>query len=267
MIYSNFLKTFVLATGLFYLSNAAPQGRGRGSPDSYDSGMGAGDYPIPEGYTVPLTLEGSKLLLSLCSAINNPPLIGSNVTIVAPTSNLTLKYITLARGTVNYTCSPDVVNSTDAPELLGTNLTLYDVAPLLPYLASEDDLHHFPAILVNMTEQAVAEFLNLPVLGYQYFPKIHYAITDLGSHGYMEGKADADYQIITADGNPRGPDGSVALSWIREYASAGTPSWGVSQTYRVYTAGGEPGLGISCEEFGETAEFDVQVAAEHWFYG
>jgi hypothetical protein len=129
----------------------------------------------------------------------------------------------------------------------------------MPYLTSENDLHRFPALAVNVTKNHIQQVFNLDVIGKFYHSSPHTAIIDLGKKGYLVG-ATAGHLVRAGPGSPLGPDGSGALGWLIGIAQPG--SVGLKMFYRVEIAGGvEP---ATCEgrPFMNSREF----ACEYWIY-
>ena len=178
----------------------------------------------------------------------------------SPTANLTLKAITLGRGTQNYTCAP---GSTGAPAAVGAIAELLDASALLPLLPPRRGmqiLNLLPSYLVSLSSAAVGN-ASIPIIGRHYFDATGVPTFDLGSTGLLRGGVAAS---IPAPANAsRGPDnqGVGAVTWL-DLADVGG-SRGLSQGYRVETAGGRQP--VSCS--GQPEDIEVQYAAQYWFYG
>ncbi len=138
-------------------------------------------------------------------------------------------------------------------------MTLYDLAPIMPYLNSENDLHKIPSLAVNVSNHHIQQVFNLDVIGRFYHTEPHIAVIDLGKKGYFIG-ATAGLLVPTGPLAPKGPDGSGALGWLIGLAQLG--SVGISEFYRVAVAGGvEP---TTCE--GRPYLNLQDMACEYWIY-
>lgn len=175
-----------------------------------------------------------------------------------PPPNGTLKFITIGRGTQNYTC-----NSTSAsPVLLGANAILLDASPLISLLPPGEGtavLDLLPNYVVDFDFAAI-EASQIPKLGIHYFDLKGVPTFDLGINGLLKGKGLAD---ITAPANASaGPfdQGYGAVDW-KTLTDAGG-SVGLSEVYRVETAGGK--APPSCA--GVTAPIYIDYSALYWFY-
>lgn len=231
------------------------------------------------GYTVPLSDGRCRPILSRTSKISplqlklrssclfmESPQYASNTnfglrlgTQSLPAPNGTLKFITIGRGTQNYTC-----NSTfPSPVLLGAKAILLDASPLLPLLPPGEGtavLDLLPRYVIDLDFAAI-EASQIPKLGIHYFDSKGVPTFDLGQNGLLKGKGLADIPA-PADASA-GPfdQGYGAVDW-KTLGDAGG-SVGLKQVYRVETAGGK--APPSCA--GVTEPIYIDYSALYWFYG
>ncbi|KAL3479351.1 hypothetical protein BJX99DRAFT_244940 [Aspergillus californicus] len=194
-----------------------------------------------------------------------------------PSDGLTLKYITLGRGTQNYTCATDTNLTT--PEATGATATLFDASCLaaLGTDSGDDDsenqspLHILPDTLTTIPLSSVDFFASLLkrstgqdlILGRHYFTADGVPFFDLrssdtsksASQKYIAAKKDDEMDAPAKPGY--GITGDVA--WLKLSAVEG----GLQEVYRVHTAGGA--APDTCEGMPEV--FTVDYTSEYWFYG
>ena len=175
-------------------------------------------------------------------------LITGSASLPAPTG-MTLKALTLGRGTQNYTCSP---GSTSAPLTNGAKAELLDVTAFIPMLPANkvmEILNELPKYLYNYNLDELSNSSIRPC-GHHYFTRANVPTFDLGKKGLLSGKKNGD---IAA---PGGAD----IDWLQ--LTAVDPST-LKAAYRVQTVKGKPPK--SCQ--GQPAAIEVQYAAQYWFYG
>lgn len=184
-----------------------------------------------------------------------------------PTSNLTLKYIALGHGIQNYTCA----STSSIPVAIGAIATFYDITTLRSNIPLADML---PPLAVYMPLPATSAFTFDPitllpgtapssVLGHHYFRADGTPTFDLNGSGtgdILYGKKLDDIKA-PASANP-GPQGTGAVDWLFLGDKGG--SVGVSQVYRIVTAGGAAPATCAASAVGTVS---VPYAAEYWFYG
>ena len=162
--------------------------------------------------------------------------------------DMTLKAVTLGRGTQNYTCAP---GSTAAPVAIGAVAELLDITALVPLFPANEVmkiLNELPSYLINYNFDEL-ENSSIPACGRHYFTKAGVPTFDLGKTGKLSGKKSAD---ITAPGG-------TAVDWLQ--LTAVNPST-LKAAYRVQTVKGKAPK--SCK--GQPAAIEVQYAAQYWFY-
>jgi hypothetical protein len=147
------------------------------------------------------------------------------------------------------------------PVALGAVATLFD-ATALAY-ANEALLHTLPAIAVY--RPMPPGYLDITgnrfdVLGHHFFDSAGtptFDLTAVNKIGYMA-KIVAVSAPATAN---KGPAGTGAVPWLYLDKKLGYTSVGISQVYRVETAGGIQQ--VNCTVAGVMS---IQYAAEYWFY-
>ena len=162
---------------------------------------------------------------------------------------MTLKAITLGRGTQNYTCAP---GSTTAPVAVGAVAELLDISTLIPLLPAKkamEIINELPSYLINFNFDQIANSSIRPC-GHHYFTAAGVPTFNLGKKGFLSGKKSGD---IVA---PGGAD----VDWLQ--LTAIDPST-LKAVYRVHTVKGKPPK--TCQ--GQPAAIEVQYAAQYWFYG
>jgi hypothetical protein len=175
-----------------------------------------------------------------------------------------LKIVTVGRGVQNYSCS---AGAGTAPVAVGAIATLFD----LTRLAKKDEtaLHEVPPSIVyqpvptakkgGKSQLYVPGHGTFPLIGHHYFAADGTPVFDLSE------QKDILYakKVATVNAPPNanaGPAGTGAVPWLKLVDKGG--SVGVSEVYRVVTAGGK--APVTCRD---TKLISVEYAAEYWFYG
>ena len=180
-------------------------------------------------------------------------------------SNLTVYHVAIGRGTQNYTCTSD----TAMPVAAGALATLFNASCIAA------DYPEILATLPNATLQ-----VELPAQGASLFPSNsltsgHHYFSDATTPTFNLDTQIKDYGITFSKKNSSTPApvgaaaGPVGVSpvygavpWLKltakEMGTVGT----VKEVYRVNTAGGNPPPTCS----GKGSQFEVQYAAEYWFF-
>ncbi|RDW61038.1 hypothetical protein BP6252_12421 [Coleophoma cylindrospora] len=182
------------------------------------------------------------------------PTTGDATELPSPAANMTLKFAAVGRGIQNYTCAAS--NST--PVALGAVATLFDGTSLAS--TNEAALNALPAAAVYGPVPNTSLTIHgntLAMLGHHYFDATGAPTFDLSAFGdLLVGKKLASVNApATAD---PGPAKTGAVAWLQLQDAGG--SKGVSEVYRVVTAGGNP---TACTAAGVIT---VPYAAEYWFY-
>ena len=185
-------------------------------------------------------------------------------------------HIAVGRGTQNYTC--DTANPSLPPKAAGAVATLYNVSCLASYNPYMSSLVPAAALSVPTPQDGHTLFPAQSIAsGQHYFGDLTTPIfnlhTESANYGITFNKKIAN---VTAPAtNPgqvcnKGPDGSKPVPWLKLQTQ--TPNGdvrpedergGVKEIYRVNTAGGA--APATC--VGQKATFEVQYAAEYWFFG
>ncbi|MCJ1407128.1 hypothetical protein MMC19_001198 [Ptychographa xylographoides] len=196
-------------------------------------------------------------------AIYTVPLSNGTTSLSPPPTGTVLKALTLGRGTQNYTCAN--AEATTLPVSIGAVATLFDATPLLPFLPPLEGqvvLDLLPTYLLSFPYEALQNS-SLPIKGQHFFTSAIVPVFDLldTDVGMLVGNKTGD--IAAPQGSTAGPHGvgSGAVDWLALSGESG--SAGLSQGYRVFTAGGKPPK--TCE--GQAATIEVPYAAQYWFYG
>ncbi|RQM05598.1 hypothetical protein DH86_00001635 [Scytalidium sp. 3C] len=158
----------------------------------------------------------------------------------------------------NYTCAS--VGAT--PVAVGAVATLYDGTFLAETVEAE--LLAIPPLAVFLPLQESREFHfpggeSLDILGHHFFDAKGTPTFDLTSvNKVLAGKKTGDIKA-PSDAN-KGPAGTGAVDWL-QLDDNGSSTGGLSQVYRVTTAGGNPPA--TCPS---TALIEVQYSALYFFY-
>ncbi|KAI0491214.1 hypothetical protein F4859DRAFT_460708 [Xylaria cf. heliscus] len=212
-------------------------------------------------------VDAAKLLslVPACDISNAQlPTLSTNP-LPSPAEGVHLKHVAIGRGTQNYTCSGD--DATAAPTLVGAVATLFnascvaatypDLLHRLPQLALQFDLPYSAS-----TDEKMGP-TNLLVSGKHFFTNATTPFFNLDTSRQQIGEAPCsklNSSSAPADA-PRGRVGEAAVAWL--HLGANTDATGnLHEVYRVETAGGS--APNTCQ--GMPASFEVQYAAEYWFF-
>ncbi|CBF86818.1 hypothetical protein AN2423.2 [Aspergillus nidulans FGSC A4] len=196
----------------------------------------------------------------------------SSSSLSAPSSGLSLKAITLGRGTQNYTCAGNTAATT--PEATGATATLFDTSCLVAANVNADrqpTLHFLPDSLKTVPLSNLDLFASLLshssgqniAVGKHYFtadgtPFFDLRGSEMYGSGWIAAKKEDEEDAPAKPGY--GITGDVA--WLKLTAIEGSLSF-LKEVYRIHTAGGS--APATCEDMPE--DFTVDYAAEYWFYG
>ncbi|ESZ97625.1 hypothetical protein SBOR_2026 [Sclerotinia borealis F-4128] len=185
-----------------------------------------------------------------------------------PSTGLILKHVAIGRGTQNYTCG---TNATAAPVAVGAVATLFnascvastypDLLSKLPNVALQFNLNLSPSSPMQNLNPA-----NLMISGHHFFTNPSTPFFDLDTKNWALGrgafaKSDALAAPVGASVGQNN-QGYGAVAWLKLTAKDGVTG-GLQEVYRVNTAGGSPPT--TCKD-NLGSSFDVQYAAEYWFY-
>ncbi|KAI8952689.1 hypothetical protein F4801DRAFT_539973 [Xylaria longipes] len=184
----------------------------------------------------------------------------------SPEEGLVLKHVAIGRGTQNYTCSE--TNATAAPSQVGAVATLFnasciassypDLLHSLPRLALQFDL----PFSASSTDEKMGP-TSLLVSGKHFFMNTTTPFFNLDTTRQQIGEAPCS-KLNTSNAPadaPKGRNGESAVAWLRLGANKDATG-NLQQVYRVETAGGS--APATCQ--GMPASFQVQYAAEYWFF-
>jgi len=185
-------------------------------------------------------------------------------TLAPPSAGLTLKHVAIGRGTQNYTCANSTADA--KPLAIGAVASLYNATCLA---ASQPSLF---AMLPNLTlqwnlqdtEQATLYPASLLLSGHHFFTNITTPFFNLDISQLQLGQAPCSKtQSVAAPAGSalgQGGVGNGSVAWLKLQTHDATGS--LEEVYRVNTAGGNPPT--TCSGMG--AAFEVQYAAEYWFW-
>lgn len=194
----------------------------------------------------------------------------------SPASGLVAKHVAIGRGTQNYTCATSDV--TAAPVLAGAVATLFnascvaasypDLLHVLPQLALQFDLPYSASEAADDGEKEKEKEKKLGptellVSGRHFFTNATTPFFTLDTAHARIGTAPCsklDSSPAPPDA-PKGRQGEPAVSWLLLAANPDATG-GLQQVFRVGTAGGS--APATCQ--GMPASFEVQYAAEYWFF-
>lgn len=209
--------------------------------------------------------EGKNMAQAPVCNLNNAVLpVASPTPLPAVSAGLTLKHVAIGRGTQNYSCT---ANATAAPVSIGALATLYNatcIASTYP-----DLLEQLPnvALQFNLTsaDQATLSPSNLAISGHHYFSNTTTPTFDLDTTAMQLGFAPCSKNNTVAapagSSVGQGDVGFGAVAWLKLVARVGATG-NLQEIYRVNTAGGNPPA--TCA--GMPATFEVEYAAEYWFF-
>ncbi|KAL8974151.1 MAG: hypothetical protein Q9197_001596 [Variospora fuerteventurae] len=190
------------------------------------------------------------------------PLSNGSATLPSPAPGLSLKAITLGRGTQNYTCA---AGSTAAPVAVGAKADLLDVTPFLPPRISPAQSLHFLNLITQYLvsfDVATIEKSKVPKLGSHIFDATGVPVFDLGPKGLLRATKLAGIAAPAKACKGANGHGFGAVDWLALTDVPG--SVGLKEVYRVETAGGK--APPSCGG-GDAHAIAVPYAAQYWFFG
>jgi hypothetical protein len=189
-------------------------------------------------------------------------------------SNVTLEFAGLGVGVQNYSCA----STSSAPKSIGAIATLFDVTKSLQKtgdVSSDLSTQYLKAyekkaciadatdISDNSCEESI-NALNFDVLGKHYFASINGAGVpsfDIYKGDFLSAQKIGDV-LAPADAYD-GQNGAGAVDWLFLPNDGSGRSVGLSEVYRINTAGGVPDS-TQCST--GVAQFSVKYAAEYWFF-
>jgi hypothetical protein len=147
------------------------------------------------------------------------------------------------------------------PVQLGANATLFDATAVA--MANETYLHTLPAYIVTKPVPPgylAHDDIHYEVIGHHYFDAASTPIFNLSvvnQAGFMSKQVG----VNAPAGSSVGPDDTSAVAWLFLINKPGYVQKGVTQVYRVETAGGNPYPNCTSATL-----MQIQYAAEYWFY-
>ncbi|KAJ6073220.1 hypothetical protein N7467_011305 [Penicillium canescens] len=219
-----------------------------------------------------ISRELDLINLGNCSLANaSIPLKDTETKLPAPSTNLTLKYVVLGRGTQNYSClalnTPSSHKATTKPIATGAAATLFDASCVAS--SSGTLLHQLPAIMSNTPLGSIVFMAALLgqgtkstdlIIGEHYFNAGGDPVFDLslsGSQSWIVAKKDAS---VSAPATEPSNNQSGNVPWLKLGHKDGC---NIQEVYRVVTSQGDPPS--TCTGQNETIQ--VAYAAEYWIYG
>ncbi|KAF7870492.1 hypothetical protein EAF04_004236 [Stromatinia cepivora] len=175
---------------------------------------------------------------------------------VLPSPSGTLAYVALGRGIQNYTCS--AVGAT--PVALGAVASLYDATEYAK--CNSAALNNLPniAVYTNLPSTTSDRFLGLKTLGKHFFDASGTPTFDLYTVSKILYSAKTGDVVAPMNASP-GPADTGAVDWLSLSAKATYTSVGLTEVFRVETAGGN-----SINPCTKAGVQSVQYAAQYWFY-
>lgn len=219
--------SFISFLGLFATLDALPQKRSevQSEPRSSSStDLSSCSVPLSDGKSAvarpePVTTKAERKI--------------GNQSLPPPTASL--KYITLGRGTQNYTCAS--IGGT--PVSIGAKATLFDTSLVLKKrgISAVEEL---PDLAINYPLEKIEDCFETYVIGHHYFNGGGQPTFDLGQDELLVGKKVGD--ILAPSNATVGPKNQPtqdygAIDWLKLVDAGG--SVGLTEVYRVDTAGGK----------------------------
>lgn len=187
-------------------------------------------------------------------------MIENGQTLPAPTA--TLKYVTLGRGTQNYTCT----SPSASPSAFGAKASLWDVSLLLAWIPAPWGLKAVldtPRVAINVPIEKIPSVIAATAIGHHVFNSAGQPTFDLGDKGFLVGKKAsgiaAPKDAASGPFNNPGQDYG-AVDWLNLVDAGG--SVGLTEVYRVECAGGKPP--VTCDSAGSIYQ---EYSCLYWFYG
>ncbi|CAD6444384.1 476d371d-e5fe-49ba-9241-58fe27858ba0 [Sclerotinia trifoliorum] len=173
-----------------------------------------------------------------------------------PTPSGTLAYAALGRGIQNYTCS--AVGAT--PVALGAVASLYDATEFAKCNGAAFNNLPNIAVYTSLPSTTSAKFLGLSTLGKHFFDARGTPTFDLYTVNKILYSAKTGDVSAPINASP-GPSDTGAVDWLSLSAKATYTSVGLSEVFRVETAGGN-----SINPCSKVGVQSVQYSAQYWFY-
>lgn len=194
------------------------------------------------------------------------PVSASSTSLPSPSGSLA--YVLVGRGTQNYTCDP--AKPTASPSAVGAVASLFDASCVAGKYSFLMGLLPSIALQFPTPQQASDSLVSMNLLGHHYFTDSTSPVFNLntanGNAGYVNVQSGG--KVPAPSGAPIGVNnqGFGAVPWLSlpqksgPQGPNGQPSF--KEVYRVNTAGGNPPS--TCQNM--PSSFEVEYAAEYWFY-
>jgi len=253
----------MLSSVYIVLALAASNALAAPTYDGWTSGFSQDQEAISSYFNACAKRNGAGNPASTCN-LNAAVMPGAPSPLPAPSSGLTLKHVAIGRGTQNYTCSPN--NPAAVPVANGAVATLYNascIAAKSPSILAT--LPNF-ALQYNLgANPSAANVANLFLSGYHFFPNSTTPFFNLDTASMQLGEAPCAKNAATPAPSdaPKGQGGvgDGAVPWLKLLTRDGATG-NLEEVYRLNTAGGNPPANCA----GMAATFEVQYAAEYWFW-
>lgn len=172
-----------------------------------------------------------------------------------PSQGLYLDHIAIGRGTQNYTCSDSLAAT--IPKAAGAVASLFNITCLAgPYASLMNVMPGIALKFSTPNPAAVMSPANMFLSGHHFFTNGTTPFFDLNTPTHNWGRVGCAKLNAT--------DAAKKETDVPNLKLAGKTRDGcsIAEVYRLNTAGGQPPK--TCE--GMPAAFEVQYAAEYWFY-
>ncbi|PKX99187.1 DUF3455 domain-containing protein [Aspergillus novofumigatus IBT 16806] len=233
------------------------------------SPLARGSRVLTEDF-VKITKELDGIQVGNCADINPTiPLCDTKPALPAPSHGMKLKFVALGRGTQNYTCS--LSDKSTSPVAIGAVATLFDASCLASHNSAI--LHGLPSAMSKVSTDALGLFAMLLgqmtsrtssglILGEHYFTGTGAPMFDLRIGGHKDWLQAKKGSSVPAPSqvSSHSKDGEDNVPWLKLGFADGL---GIREVYRIHTSGGQ--APTSCK--GQKESFEVEYAAEYWFYG
>lgn len=187
----------------------------------------------------------------------------------SPSQGLQLAHVAIGRGTQNYTCKSN--SASEKPKSAGAVASLFNVSCIAA--TSSSTLSTLPNLALQyLDNKSSISLLGLDrvLSGQHYFTLSGTPFFDLSSSSHDYGRVGVKVRDRTSapEGAPKGRDGTGwgSVGWLKLEADTDMMASGTNDTFeevfRVNTAGGMPPDDCS----GVDGAFEVEYAAEYWFY-
>ncbi|KAK3707847.1 hypothetical protein LTR37_011849 [Vermiconidia calcicola] len=190
-------------------------------------------------------------------------------------SNVTLQYVGLGVGVQNYSCE------TGAPVSIGAIATLFDITEYLQQKGSSSrsriSKHYLKAYerqtcqasqnLDDSTCETSINYQNFAMLGHHYFTPVGDAAAPIFEI-YDDQKLLSAQKVGAVPAPAKaydGKEGFGAIDWLFLPSDGSQRTIGLSEVYRIHTAGGSPDP-EGCAGVPAETVLSYKYVAQYWFY-